>query len=570
MSTLFSLLPPPKHSKLLLLEKEEHNGAEEEISTMMKKSTLNHHSKSNHTKIPKYGEREHSDWIPSVEADFDDGGAYPEIHVSQFPLNMGRKSEYRNASGNVLSVQVDANGNVNFDKIVTQGMRKGALAFTKFSDMIEADVDDDELAKPSSDQSATNVLETKKAIEQKLNIKISSAHIGEGINRSVAAASENKIEKRQFFRYKPRGGTDADIKFIQIEEAPTDPVEPAKFHIKKMPNGPPSPPPTVMHSEPKKLTKADQANWDIPPCVSNYTNRKGIIIPLDKRILADGRNLQQITINPQFADFTASLNLAEHNARLEIKERAEMQRKIAEMEQERELQQTRELANRAKQLHKDLKSKEERARSRTVDRRATSSEGREVSERVNFNQPQKTTYSSSEVQIDSRLLNQSSSAMIETSKFDDEDYNVYDTALFGETNAGKLYNPNKERIRMFQELDERVNMKDKFETDEEQSSRNVSRRQPGPVVFQKEVSTASSSSGGAGSKEATSSSEPPSNEDDDPFGFSKFLTDTKKRKTFDHIGQKGFMSATAGSGSVNPEDYRGSKKKKMEFTKSKE
>ncbi|EFC42881.1 predicted protein [Naegleria gruberi] len=546
--SLFAVLPPPKHKELGL-----NNNSSSDQDDQRQKEKRG----KDKVKIPLYGKREHSNWIPQTEDDFADGGAYPEIFVSQFPMNMGRKSEYKNASGNVVSVQVDADGNVNFDKIITQGQRKDALTFTKFSDMIGADVEEDELAKPTIEETSDNLLETKKALELRVGGKITAAHIGNAVSRSVAASKENQIEKRQFFRYKPRGGTDDDIKYIQIEEAPTDPVEPAKFRMKKMPTGPPSPPPTVMHSPPRNLTKTDQDNWDIPPCISNYTNRKGLIIPLDKRILADGRNLQQSTVNPKFGDFTSSLYLAEHNARLEIKERAEMQMRLNEMEQERELQRTRELANRAKKMHKDIKDKEDRARVRNQDRRTGGlTEGRSVSEKVNFNQPQRSSVASGEVQIDSRLLNRASGLK---DSFDDDDYNVYDKALFGESNNGKLYNPNMDRIKMFQELDENVNMRDKFETEDESSK---SRRQAGPVVFERDGASSVSAS------KAPAAREEPS--DDDPFGFSKFLKDSKKRSNLDHIGQRGFMKAAAGSSSLNAEDYRDSKKKKMEFTSSKE
>jgi hypothetical protein len=40
------------------------------------------------------------------------------------------------------------------------------------------------------------------------------------------------------------------------------------------------------------VTAEDQANWKIPPCISNWKNAKGYTIPLDKRLAADGRGLQ--------------------------------------------------------------------------------------------------------------------------------------------------------------------------------------------------------------------------------------------------------------------------------------
>ena len=52
--------------------------------------------------------------------DFGDGGAFPEIHVAQFPLEMGRKRKTSNA----LAVQVDAEGKIKYDAIARQGQGK--------------------------------------------------------------------------------------------------------------------------------------------------------------------------------------------------------------------------------------------------------------------------------------------------------------------------------------------------------------------------------------------------------------------------------------------------------------
>ena len=81
--------------------------------------------------IPPYGER--NGWRPSASEDFGDGGAYPECHLAQFPLEMGRKKKVsivvlflailgsfrtkQTTNGNTLSLQVDAEGNVRYDAI---------------------------------------------------------------------------------------------------------------------------------------------------------------------------------------------------------------------------------------------------------------------------------------------------------------------------------------------------------------------------------------------------------------------------------------------------------------------
>ena len=49
--------------------------------------------------------------------DFGDGGAYPEIHVAQYPLNMGKKK----TTSNALAVAVDSSGNLKYDAIARHG-----------------------------------------------------------------------------------------------------------------------------------------------------------------------------------------------------------------------------------------------------------------------------------------------------------------------------------------------------------------------------------------------------------------------------------------------------------------
>lgn len=39
--------------------------------------------------IPPYGSRRN--WKPRSNEDFGDGGAYPECHIAQYPLEMGRR-----------------------------------------------------------------------------------------------------------------------------------------------------------------------------------------------------------------------------------------------------------------------------------------------------------------------------------------------------------------------------------------------------------------------------------------------------------------------------------------------
>lgn len=104
-----------------------------------------------------------------------------------------------------------------------------------------------------------------------------------------------------------------------------------------------------MHSPPRKITAEEQKAWYIPPCVSNWKNHKGFTIPLDKRLAADGRGLQEVTINDKFAKFAEALYVADRHSREEIEKRQQLQRKLAEKEKESKEEHLRELARRARE-----------------------------------------------------------------------------------------------------------------------------------------------------------------------------------------------------------------------------
>ena len=63
-------------------------------------------------------------FIPRASGDFGDGGAFPEIHVAQYPMDLGRPEPASAGAGrksNALAVQLDATGKVKYDLIARQG-----------------------------------------------------------------------------------------------------------------------------------------------------------------------------------------------------------------------------------------------------------------------------------------------------------------------------------------------------------------------------------------------------------------------------------------------------------------
>lgn len=82
MSTaaLSSLLPAPRHTLASVTveeEEEEDFGPTQVVAQSSSQATR------------PYGQRR--GWKPREQADFGDGGAFPECHIAQYPLEMGRK-----------------------------------------------------------------------------------------------------------------------------------------------------------------------------------------------------------------------------------------------------------------------------------------------------------------------------------------------------------------------------------------------------------------------------------------------------------------------------------------------
>ncbi|KAF2405138.1 Pre-mRNA-processing protein 45 [Trichodelitschia bisporula] len=314
---------------------------------------------------PPYGQR--AGWRPREPEDFGDGGAFPEIAVAQYPLDMGRKST---SSANALAIQVDAEGKVKYDAIARRGHSDSRIIHSSFKDLIplrqRADVGEISLERPSEEE----VQATKEKTQTALALLVQGA---------VAAQRPKNVkgltrEAPTYVRYTPSQNQMGDYskkqdRIVKIVSRQQDPMEPPKFKHKKIPRGPPSPPPPVMHSPPRKLTAEDQEAWKIPPPISNWKNPKGYTVPLDKRLAADGRGLQDVTINDKFSSFAEALYTADRHAREEVKQRALMQHKLAEKEKQQKEEHLRMLAQKAREDNaagKTRRDRESRSRSRSV------------------------------------------------------------------------------------------------------------------------------------------------------------------------------------------------------------
>ncbi|KAG2540721.1 hypothetical protein PVAP13_9NG581100 [Panicum virgatum] len=343
MATLKDLLPAPKTSASTFYDHSSDPWFQERYGGESAQASAAARPAGAARTIPPYGKR--AGFVPRRPEDFGDGGAFPEIHVAQYPLGMGRRDD--KGGSKILALTVDAHGSVAFDAVVKQGENAGKIVYSKHSDLVPKIATSDSQA-PDDDEEQKQIEETtertKAALEKVVNVRLSAAQ-----PKNVPTHdSESK-----FIKYKPSQqsaafNSGAKERIIRMSEMAVDPLEPPKFKHKRVPRASGSPPVPVMHSPPRPVTVKDQQDWKIPPCISNWKNPKGYTIPLDKRLAADGRGLQEVQINDNFAKLSEALYVAEQKAREAVQMRSKVQRELMLKEKERKEQELRALAQKAR------------------------------------------------------------------------------------------------------------------------------------------------------------------------------------------------------------------------------
>lgn len=345
---LLSSLPAPRqlvdHDNELELEYEKGEYPLVDESPVVAGETGTYHATKS-SSVPPYGRR--SGFIPRKQADFGNGGAYPEIHVAQYPLDMGRPGKGGAPGGGAsrqeqtLALSLNAQGDVNYDAIVTQRGNSSKWIATGHKSLVpKLEKLNDSFERPAEEDEDEVARETALALAAK-------------VSKKQAAVNPKNVPtvpgEAKYIKYTPAGvHSAANSRIIKMQDMPVDPLEPPKFPHIKVPRGSGSPPVPVMHSPPRKLSAQDHKDWKIPPCVSNWKNAKGYTIPLDKRLAADGRGLQEVQINDGFAKFSEALYIAENKARSAVETRAKMQRELLSREKERKEAELRDLAMQAR------------------------------------------------------------------------------------------------------------------------------------------------------------------------------------------------------------------------------
>jgi len=298
-------------------------------------------------------------FVPRSLKDFDDGGAFPEIHVAQYPRQMGNPHlKHKKVGGGastsraIVNVEVDKNGEISYDAIIKGGTNSDKTVYSRYEHLRGGEAKAEDVALPSAEEEVETANRTQLAL-QKLLADKTALNKPSGSAIVNANTSKNIEEKTQFIKYTPRpdapGYNPAAAKrVIQMVPAQVDPMMPPKHQHKKAPRGPAEDPVPVLHAPPQKLTKEERDQWNVPACISNWKNTRGYTIPLDKRLAADGRGLREHTINSNFATLSESLYVAERQARQEVRLRSQVQKKLTIQEKDRREDELRKLANQAR------------------------------------------------------------------------------------------------------------------------------------------------------------------------------------------------------------------------------
>jgi SNW domain-containing protein 1 len=309
-------------------------------------------------------------FCPRALQDFDDGGAFPEIHVAQYPRHMGnphlskQRAQQTQSSTNsvrgvaqttsraIVNVQVDDTGEISYDAIVKRGTNADKKVYSRLEDVRGHAPEAQDIALPTAEEEEEETARTQAALMGLVQSK-TALDKPKGSAMVNAATSQNQQDKTQFIKYTPNPNAPgynpaAAQRIIQMVPAQIDPMMPPKHKHLKAPRGPAEDPVPVLHAPPPKLSKEEREQWNIPSCISNWKNSRGFTIPLDKRLAADGRGLREHSINPNFSTLSESLYVAERQARQEVRMRAQVQKKMALQDKEKREEDLRNMANQAR------------------------------------------------------------------------------------------------------------------------------------------------------------------------------------------------------------------------------
>ncbi|KAI3819989.1 hypothetical protein L1987_13844 [Smallanthus sonchifolius] len=491
-------------------------------------------------------------------------------------------------------------GNLTFDAIGKRNEHAKKIVYSQHIDLIpkiQKDKEEEEEEDEKQKEIEKTTQQTKKVVG---NVMLVAAQ-----PKNVQTQSQDS----KFIKYKQSAAFNSGAKerIIRMVEMQVDPLEHPKFKHKRIPKANGSPPVPLMHSP---LTVKDQQDWKIPPCISNWKNSKGYTIPLDKRLAADGRGLQEVQINDNFAQLSEALYVAEQQAHEDVSMRSKFEKEMMMKEKEQELHA---LAQKARSertctgptvdTDEPTRPEHEQRNKRGNDRdwdppretkevreerlqreKITRDRDRDISEKVALGMASTGSARGSEVMYDQWLFNQEKG--MDSGFATDDQYNVYDKGLFTvQPTLSTLYRPKKDaddlncdginrlcfcvlisfkrkqtaRPYKYKEEEKAIHDDEMYGGADEQVEKNRTTDRFKP---DKGFTGACEQSG---PRERPVEFEREMAEDVDPFGLDQFITQVKGgKKPLDEIGSGGTMRASGGG---SRHGYEGSGRTRIGFEK---
>ncbi|KAJ3424785.1 nuclear protein skip-related [Anaeramoeba flamelloides] len=435
MSDLFSILPPPVNTKETETEKEDQN----EQSTNGQ-----------------------------------------ETYVSNALVQTNQALMVRK-SGNELTL-----GESISDFVSKQTRNQGQIKiYSSYQDTLQTNFRSDELERPSLEEEQETIRRTREALSQRLEKRVGTMNAKLSVKNVQNAQSGPKTTYIRYTPYQTTGLTDVNSeqrksvgldqlkkqnssfeliekqKIVRIQEVPDDPFEPPRFDQKRAPMISKDPFVPILHDKDKPITEEEKEMWNIQPCISMWKNKKGYTIPLDKRLAADGRGLQQTKINDRHAKNSEALYIAERNSREEVEKRNQLQiaralklrreqdkriREFAKLSREKRTKILDEISNKAQTDNsfaerEKLRSKRDYERKKELkqNQKFRGNSERDISEKIALDMNYSQLGVNKDIEYDTRLLNMNN----DSRNFNNEEQdNVYSTKLFNKTGSN-IFRPSQ-------------------------------------------------------------------------------------------------------------------------------
>ncbi|BAO40760.1 pre-mRNA-processing protein 45 [Kluyveromyces marxianus] len=352
------------------------------------------------------------------------------------------------------SLTVNGSNKSKKDTVILDSLRPENLPVASISDFVPLRQRDLslEIPLPTVDEIKRTYNRTKvvldKLIRKKLNPQLVKTTASHNNSREEVISSLNSSSGKR------------EVKIIEHRKDPLQPVTHRKRKV-VAPNEEIQAP--ILHKtddSTTKPTKEDVDKWRIPSAISNWKNPKGFAISLENRVTIESKGDEQAsTANEKLLQLSEALDEAEKQARENINLKQEAKKELEEQELLRKEQLLQNLAERARQSHREdhrrqyenedhyirererserIRAKRDEERSSRMStaeklRRLAHQQGRDVSEKVVLNAAKATKVS--DVQYDSRLFTKAATSSVSST------HQTYDSPLFSATQIDNIYRP---------------------------------------------------------------------------------------------------------------------------------